>query len=432
MNRFTAFLLLILVTCSLNVLAQEDKNRPPKTTDIPYLPTAKPDRILLSWEKTPSTSITVTWRTDTSVQNPRMNFAVADYYPRFDKRDKSYSATSELVKTQYSTALYHKVTIENLEPNTWYVYAVGDDNHSSEWIQFKTAPAPSETIKFIYMGDAQNKVFSHWSRVMRAAYQKAADADFILHVGDLINHADNEYEWSEWFRAGSFIHASIPTLALPGNHEYNKNSEGVKVSFSKFWGPQFNYPANGASGLQDQSYILDFGDLRIITLNSNQDLVKQADWLDITLQRSTQKWIVLSWHHPVYSASKGRVNKGLIDHWLPIIEKHNNKVDLVLQGHDHSYARGQIEGIDAVFTVSVGGPKMYNLSDQDWMQRRGENMQLYQVIEIENDQLIYKSYTPDHKVYDAFQISISPNGNKLQELPVEYDSEIRMKEGEND
>ena len=62
-----------------------------------------------------------------------------------------------------------------------------------------------------------------------------------------------------------------------------------------------------------------------------------------------------------------------------LIDKYG--VDLVLQGHDHTYARGYasnkaeetvVEDSGAVYAVSVSGPKMYESQDQDWMVRRAE------------------------------------------------------------
>ena len=45
-------------------------------------------------------------------------------------------------------------------------------------------PAP---LEFIYVGDAQNDIFSMWSHLIRAGYSEAPRARFILHAGDLAN-----------------------------------------------------------------------------------------------------------------------------------------------------------------------------------------------------------------------------------------------------
>ena len=43
-------------------------------------------------------------------------------------------------------------------------------------------------------------------------------------------------------------------------------------------------------------------------------------------------------HYPIYSSKQGRDNVGLRNALQPLFEKY--KVDLVLQGHDHTYGRG--------------------------------------------------------------------------------------------
>lgn len=134
----------------------------------------------------------------------------------------------------YGKITDEKVLFTDLKPATTYLYRVTGKQYRSEWFQFTTAHENENPFRFIYLGDAQNKIFSHVSRVMRAACAKDPDAAFVLHTGNLINHADNDYEWEEWFRAGGFIHAQIPTITLAGNHEFNKNALGQRSSFSKF------------------------------------------------------------------------------------------------------------------------------------------------------------------------------------------------------
>ncbi|MFW5760233.1 MAG: fibronectin type III domain-containing protein [Cyclobacteriaceae bacterium] len=405
----------------------QDKNQPPDIQHVHYLPKPTPSRIILSWEADPSSSATVTWRTDASIGRAKAEITLADPSPYFNDYEKDIPATTSSVPTSNGPALYHKVQFKNLQPETPYLYRVGDGTYWSEWFQFTTASKNKQSFKFIYMGDAQNKVFSHWSRVIRAAYARAPNAGFILHVGDLINHADNNYEWEEWFRAGSFIHATMPTLVLPGNHEYNKNESGFKESFSKFWQPQFNYFKNAPlDTLQDQAYYFDYQHTRFIILNSNQFWQEQALWLDRVLSESKQTWNILAFHHPIRNAVVGRQNKEVVQYWQPIIAKH--QVDMILQGHDHTYARGFLdkEQNGALYLVSVGGEKMYELTEQEWMQRKGENTQLYQVLEINGNELLYQCYTPDGKIYDTFILAKNKDKkNVLVELKNDYPEERR-------
>jgi hypothetical protein len=67
-----------------------------------------------------------------------------------------------------------------------------------------------------------------------------------------------------------------------------------------------------------------------------------------------------------------------------------------------------------VYVVSVSGPKMYDVSNDPWMQRKARNTQLFQVITIEGNKLQYEAYTAHGELYDAFDlIKSKQKPNKL-------------------
>ncbi len=430
------FYFIFLITIAASCPAQNiiDKNDPPEIQHVEFFPDERPSRIILTFEDNPATSATVTWRTNSDVTEAKAEITTADPSPYFNDYETDVEAKSTLLRTRNGNVLYHKVQFTGLKPATQYLYRVTGNDYRSEWFQFTTAHDNENPFRFIYLGDAQNKIFSHVSRVMRAAYAKAPDAAFVLHTGDLINHADNDYEWEEWFRAGGFIHAQIPTITLAGNHEFNKNALGQRSSFSKFWIPQFNYPDNHPiDTLDNQTYYFDYQQIRFIVLNSNHFIQEQTEWLDKALEESTKKWNILSFHHPVQNAVKGRQNQNVKKLWKPVIEKHD--VDLILQGHDHSYARGYLDEQKngAVYVVSVAGEKMYDMDPQDWMTRKGENTQLLQIIDIDGETLTYHSYTPSGDIYDSFVLEKKPDGKNIlketgNDFPVERTNENTLQE----
>ena len=141
-------------------------------------------------------------------------------------------------------AAYHSAIVTNLVPGKTYAYRVGAGEPNavtwSEWYQIVMPEKDVEKpFSFIYFGDAQNDVKSMWSRVIRKSYKMVPNVDFMLHAGDLINHSESNEEWGEWFYAGGFIHATVPSIMTPGNHEYYRDS------LSSLWNPQFNLPQNG-------------------------------------------------------------------------------------------------------------------------------------------------------------------------------------------
>lgn len=424
-----------------------------------YAPTAMPDRIVLGWDGDPRTSQSVNWRTSTEVAKGVAEVVKADAGPYFAEKAVQIVATTEELKSDLSTAHYHSATFKDLQPGTAYVYRLGDGANWTEWFQFRTAAAKDEPFSFIYFGDAQNDIRSKWSRVIREAYRDAPKSAFLLHAGDLINNAENDMQWGEWFGAGSWLNAMVPNIAVPGNHEIAKATDGTQ-RLSHHWRPSFTQPTNGPVGLEETCFTFTYHNLRLIALNSNMRQADQVAWLDKTLAENKSQWVVCSFHHPIYSTGKDRDNAELRAMWKPIFDKY--KVDLVLTGHDHTYGRTGfsvppvpteslekqakqngdgvftvsariddknvptgVQSVDSqtgtVYVVSVSGPKMYNHNRQEFMKRVAEDTQLYQVIRIDGGKLVFEARTAVGELYDAFELR--KRAGQINEL-VEIDPEV--------
>jgi hypothetical protein len=376
-------------------------------------PTSVPDRIVLSWTGDPATSRAVTWRTGPAVRKAFAEIAFADPSPKFYEGARRLEARSELLLGEGPPARYHSIVFDGLRPDTWYAYRVGSDKGWSEWFQFRTAKGAHAPFSFLYVGDSQSNTLAMWSRVVRAAHAAAPDARFLLAVGDLVSDGANDEQWGEWFRAAGWVPATVPFFSAIGNHEYINES-----TINKHWRSQFTLPENGIPGLEETCYFTDCDGMRLVVLNSNVELEKQASWLGGVLARNANKWTVVAFHHPVYSGTGDRDNKDVRRLWKPVFDRFG--VDLVLQGHDHVYARGRGpsgwgaprgDEADPVYVVSVSGPKMYERTEDRWMDRAGENTQLYQVVSVEGDTLRFRSYTATNDLYDAFDI-VKPAGSE--------------------
>ncbi len=375
-----------------------------------HAPGRLPDRVHLTWTDDPARSQAVTWRTAPEIASGFAEIAVAEDGPLFVEKAQRVEATAEVFASDLGEARYHTVEFAGLEPDTLYVYRVGDGEVFNEWQQFRTASAGPEPLEFLYVGDAQNDIFSMWSRLIRQGYSTAPEADFIIHAGDLINRANLDAEWGEWFLAAGWISGKLPSIPVPGNHEYEKNEATGERTLSRHWRSQFALPRNGPEGLEETCYFVDIQGVRIVAINSNEGQEEQARWLDELLADNPNRWTVAVHHHPIFSAARDRDNPELRALLQPIYDKHG--VDLVLTGHDHTYARSNLRtGTNVqtgaggtVYVVSVSGPKMYELNREDWMQRAAEDTQLFQRIRIEADRLRYESYSARGALYDAFEL----------------------------
>jgi 3',5'-cyclic AMP phosphodiesterase CpdA len=231
-------------------------------------------------------------------------------------------------------------------------------------------------------------------------------------------------------------------VATPGNHEYRpldpKDSKAPKV-LSRNWRPQFTLPENGPAHLPElaeTTYFFDYQGTRFISLDSNTKQAEQKAWLRDVLAKNTQRWTVLTFHHPVFSPARDRDNASLRDAWKPLLDEF--KVDLVLTGHDHTNARSGDVGhhvnvgdanvkmgfyqvydpaIGSVYVVSVSGPKMFNVTGGVWAVRIAEDTQLYQVIPIDGNELRFEARTATNRLYDAFTLKKRPgHANELIEV----------------
>jgi 3',5'-cyclic AMP phosphodiesterase CpdA len=375
-----------------------------------------PERIILNLTTSPATSQAVTWRTGTDVNSAKAQITVAIASPKLAKHAVTIEAQStELEIDKAETVLQHSATFTDLTPNTLYAYRVGDGKAWSEWNQFKTAHKEMQPFKFVNFGDPQNDIKSLCSRVFRTAFAKAPDAAFWHFVGDIVDDGDDDKLWGELFEAVGFIPRNTPFILLPGNHEYMERNVGGKRknAITPLWRPQFTLPENGPAGLEEMTYYLDYQGVRLIMLNGNEMLDKQARWMDEVLSDNPNRWTIAAIHQPCYSSGQNRDNKDIRERFTSVFDKHN--IDLVLQGHDHTYGRTyRLRGdkviteskTGTVYVVSVCGSKIYNINEKfvKSMAKIGTGRQLFQVITIDSTQLKYESFTATGELYDAFEL----------------------------
>ena len=405
------------------------------------IPSKDPDRIILTFNGDPSSKRAVTWRTDSTIKKSFAQIALASVNADFMNNSITLNASTEefdlgIYKSNKSFIVnYHSIVFDGLKPNSIYAYRVGDGKNWSEWIQFKTAKKEYSPFQFVYFGDAQNDILNHWSRVIRMAYQTAPNASFVIHAGDLVDTAHKDYEWAQWFKAGGFIHSQWTAVPVVGNHEFQKTSKSTPRKLSIQWRPQFTLPVeeNLSDKLHETVYTVDYQDVLILVLNSTDSLDEQTEYIKNKLANSDAKWKIVTSHHSVFSPAKDRDFEYARKYWKPLFDKYG--VDLVLNGHDHLYARGHlpIKATDfdkagkmkSLYITSVSGPKQYKADVQKINNYKvdgyevdilAENTQFFQVISIENEKLTYIAYTALGDEYDKAVITKDFNsGEKFLE-----------------
>ena len=374
----------------------------------------QPERIILNPTRNPAHEQAVTWRSRALVEKPIVQLAPARNGVDLDDYSRNISAKGEQVSISNTESAWHySAVVKRLVPGTTYYYRVGSEENWSEWISFTTATEKFSPFTFVYMGDPQIGFRTYIPRLFRQALRSVPDARFWLFCGDQVNVGDSDQEFGDFFDAGSWMFRSINILPVPGNHEYSSTPVLLTRELTPLWRPHYTLPENGPKGLEESSYWLDYQGVKIIVLNGNEKLEVQQDWLERILRRNSARWTVVGMHQPIYSTGSERDNPELQELFLPLFDKYG--VDLVLQGHDHTYGRtfplkaGEIavggeKGV--VYAVSSSGAKYYEQNPLylNLMAKTALDMQLFQVIDVEENTLHYKAMTVTGEVIDSFTL----------------------------
>ena len=165
---------------------------------------------------------------------------------------------------------------------------------------------------------------------------------------------------------GRFLSKIHPT---PGNHEYQK-SGGSSCDSSGHAQGYFSYFGVSATGDSDGDYAWDIGAWHMIELNGNCSKAggcgagsHQATFLQQNLGAS--KCTLAYWHQPYYSGTSP--SSSYKTFWQTL---YAGGADIVLNGHQHSYARfapqnasGAVDATNGVreFIVGTGGDDLFSL-----------------------------------------------------------------------
>ena len=121
MNLCNAIAFLVLISISITGALGISQ---PGSEPIDVNATAVPDHVTLSWISDPTTTQTVTWRTDSTVGTGVVQYGT----DRELKDNKTGSVTAQVskLKTDLGNENISTATLTNLKPGTQYYYKVGD------------------------------------------------------------------------------------------------------------------------------------------------------------------------------------------------------------------------------------------------------------------------------------------------------------------
>lgn len=309
---------------------------------------AQPEQIHIAYGENVSTTMTITWATNTSIGNETPVALVAEE----SSSPNLYKGKTNIFNTYdtYNRTMYvHRVNLTSLTPDTRYTYVVGSSgsaiysgNHS-----FVTMPTDSNTPLSIAVYGDLGYVNDQSFPNLRTQFG-AGRFQFAVHVGDLAYDlfSDDGRVGDNFFRVIQPIAANYPYMALPGNHE---ESQG----FLNYWN-RMTLP-NTVPG-KSMWYSIKVGKLRLLFLSSEvyffdsishlQDAQMawlKAELVDANNHRDEQPWLVVAAHRPLL-CSNGNTDDctpdgdhRLLAEWGDLL--HYSGVDLAFWAHEHNYER---------------------------------------------------------------------------------------------
>ena len=299
----------------------------------PYLQDATPNSIYIMWETDSTAASIVEW----GLTDALGNFAAGS------------------AQNSEGDAMIHEVKLENLERFTKYYYRVGTGNALSEIYSFKTPPFASdnEPFRIIAMSDMQRdgSFPNKFNEIVHDGIMSYLDSEFggeltdnlalVMIPGDLVVTGSNYSQWENHFfdpSHGLFNH--VPVYPVLGNHEQN----------STYYFQYFKMPDNGTPGFEEHWWHKDYGNVRIIGLDSNNPFAnqEQLNWLDTVLDMTCNAdsidFVFAQLHHPHKSElwTPGESNyTGDVIERLEQFTTDCAKPSIHFFGHTHGYSRGQ-------------------------------------------------------------------------------------------
>ena len=249
----------------------------------------------------------------------------------------------EAVESQ--PAQKHHVRLDGLQVSTRYFYEVySGAARSAGEESFRTAPRHEETrFSFLVLGDSGVDTPAQWrvGEEMRRSMNQN-EIDFVVHVGDVHQGAGDYYD-DIFFKPYREIIKNVNVFTSLGNHDVITDNGGVYLD-------DFYLPHNNADSTE-RYYSFRWANAYFIALDTNGDFTPgspQHTFLLEALEDSLRKsatWTFIYAHHPPFTEHWVNYygDKRVQDHLVPIYEEYG--VDMVMNGHTHSYERGEKEHV---------------------------------------------------------------------------------------
>jgi hypothetical protein len=252
-----------------------------------------------------------------------------------------------------------KVTVSGLTDNTTYYYQYENNGEWSKPVPYTTKGVAA--FKLLFVGDpqigasvgrvpsdnekqqtaelaAKNDTYN-WNATLQTALNAHPDVSFMISAGDQVNYTSDDTPQQELEYSGYLspdVLRSLPVANTIGNHD------ALTTNYKNHFNNPNSFLAETNPTKAGNGYYFTYGNALFIFLNTNnyncadhEALIKKA-----VEANPSATWRILSFHQDIYGSGKDHSDSDgimLRTQLTPIIDKY--QIDVVLQGHDHSYTR---------------------------------------------------------------------------------------------
>jgi hypothetical protein len=287
----------------------------------------------------------------------------------------------------------HRATATGLTPATVYEYRLmGEENTASDIFTVKTGGA--DGFSFIAVGDPQigssntENDTGGWVNTMSRVTAAFPDAGFMISAGDQVETANNTAQYAGYLKPDAL--KSLPTSNAVGNHD-----SGNALFTDHFQMPNATKVGTGATNY-DWWYTYNNTLFMFIDANYRSTTAGHKTMMEEAIAANPDAtWKVVVFHQGPYTNASHSDNDGygFRTNWTPMFD--DLGIDVVLNGHDHSYTRA--------FQMYGDNPQ----KDQQWINESGE------IVSDETGLMYNKVLNPTGTAY--FELN-SASGSKFYAL----------------
>jgi predicted phosphodiesterase len=248
-------------------------------------------------------------------------------------------------------------------------------------------PLKPDSIRFAVIGDSGSGDRAEFETAEQMQkFQLASQFNFVVMLGDNLygGSAPSDYENRFARPYKPLLDGGIKFYASLGNHDNVNETQ---------YAP-FNMNGN-------RYYSFTQGAVQFFVLDSNYMDGPQLEWLKTELAKSSSRWKIAYFHHPLYSSGKRHGSDTDLRTVLePLFVKYG--MNVVLSGHDHVYERVVPQNGILYFVMGSSGQlRTGGLANDPLRAACFDSSQSFMAVEIAGDEFYFQAISRTGQTVDA-------------------------------